>query len=80
MSMNILLRIHRRTPLDDAIEGKFWTCAKLLACYGAKHTVPWTEDVHKAIEETDLDVIREHVRQEKVSQQADLMMYVFMHQ
>ena len=70
------IRIHRKTPLDDAINGKFWTCAKLLACYGAKHTVPWTEEVRKIIEETDLDGIRELVRHEKVSKQADLMIYV----
>jgi len=59
--------VYRRTPLDDAIEGKYWRSAKLLSCFGATHTVELTPDAAQAIEETAMDDIRELVRAEKVT-------------
>jgi len=57
---------HRRTPLDDALVGKYWNCAKLLYCFGARHTVELSDETKKALDETSMDDIRAFVRGERV--------------
>ena len=65
--------LSRRTPLDDAIIGKYWMCAKLLSCFGAEHTVPISPDDQEAMDKTSMNAIREVVRNERVSQSTVLL-------
>ena len=56
----------RRTPLDDAIEGRHWMCAKLLHSFGANHTEEITPAVREAMEAVSIDEITLLVKNEKV--------------
>ena len=66
------MAMHRSTPLDDAIQGKFWMCAKLLYCFGAKYTVQMTQEIRKAMEDVSMDEITQLVKDDKVSRQQSL--------
>lgn len=52
--------------MDDAISWGFWDCAKLLASYGAKQTIPMTEHIQARLDATDISTIRAEVHKEKV--------------
>ena len=65
------LVVIRRTPLDDAIVGKYWKCAKLLFCFGAKHTVELDEEAQKQLDGVSMDEIRALVRSERVGSRAE---------
>ena len=58
--------VSRRTPLDDALAGGFWMCAKLLICYGAKNTITITPAIKRMLEDTPIEEIRETLHKEKV--------------
>lgn len=58
----------RRTPLDDALTGKYWCCAKLLFGFGAEHTIDITPEARAEVDAIPVDDIRECVMAEKVQQ------------
>jgi len=60
------LYVGSRTPLDEAIAGQYWMCAKLLLNAGAEHTTPLTPDIQEAIDKAPMQDIRLLVKKEKV--------------
>lgn len=61
----LLARV-RRTPLDDAVLGEQWLCARLLMSFGATHTIAMTPEAQGAIEAVSMDNVIEVVKGEKV--------------
>ena len=64
--LSFSLVLSRRTPLDDAIDGKFWMSSKLLLCFGAQHSVEITPEAAEAIAGVSIDDIRQVVKAERV--------------